>query len=90
MWAHLCAHSIACHKKSSEDPVTGTFPNVAIDQIVISSRSKRASPLGMYCNRFPVLTITEPPFEFFCKVKFIPGPPSLLLQLCLLESNTIP
>ena len=33
--AHKCAHSITCHKKSSEDPVTGTYPNQVIDQIVI-------------------------------------------------------
>jgi hypothetical protein len=69
---HKCAHSIARHKKSSEDPVTGTFPNVVIDQIVILFLDLSAHlPLGMYCNKFPVVTwcrgvlVTRVTWRFF-------------------------
>jgi hypothetical protein len=65
-----CAHSIARHKKSSEDPVTGTFPNQVIDQIVILFLDLSAHlPLGMYCNKFPVLTWCVV-YGFACDVAF--------------------
>jgi hypothetical protein len=47
------AQSIARHKKPSEDPVTGTFPNRVLVQIVILFLDLSARlPLGMYCSKF--------------------------------------